>query len=110
MVGWWGRYEQEELSACKTLLDGCLADDPDTVINFAAISYKEGEYDDARQKYLEAMTTLGYQVSYHNTSRARAGRNHPRTHRSCTGRDRHRAVRAVNTGSPGASDTARSVR
>ena len=48
------KYEQDELSACKSLLDGCLPDDPDTVINFAAIAYKEGEYDDARTKYLEA--------------------------------------------------------
>ena len=56
------KYEQDELSACKQLLDGCLPDDPDTVINFAAIAYKEGEFEGARAKYLEAMTTLGYQA------------------------------------------------
>ena len=41
------KYEQDELSACKQLLDGCLPDDPDTVINFAAIAYKEGEFEGA---------------------------------------------------------------
>ena len=35
------KYELDELSACKTLLDDCLQDDPDTIINYAAISYKE---------------------------------------------------------------------
>ena len=48
--GWWSmvvpyqsaiKYELDELSACKTLLDDGLQDDPDTIINYAAISYKE---------------------------------------------------------------------
>jgi hypothetical protein len=35
------KYELDELSACKALLDQCLQDDPQTIINYAAISFKE---------------------------------------------------------------------
>lgn len=35
------KYELDELSACKSLLDQCLQDDPQTIINYAAISFKE---------------------------------------------------------------------
>ena len=56
------KYEQDELSGCKSLLDHCLPDDPETIINYAAIAFKEGDYNDARTKYIEAMNTLGYQA------------------------------------------------
>ena len=58
------KYEQDELSACKSLLDGggCLPDDPETVVAYAAIDYKEGNYDLAGLKYSDAMNTLGYQA------------------------------------------------
>mmetsp|Transcript_13358 Transcript_13358/g.21188 ORF Transcript_13358/g.21188 Transcript_13358/m.21188 type:complete len:653 (+) Transcript_13358:44-2002(+) len=54
------KYEQDELAACKGLLDKCLPDDPDTVISQAAILYKEEKYDEAVAQYQEAMATLGY--------------------------------------------------
>ena len=56
------KYEQDELSACKSLLDGCLPDDPETIIASAAIAYKEGQYEDAKNRYLDALNTLGYQA------------------------------------------------
>jgi tetratricopeptide repeat protein 30 len=56
------RYEQDELPACKALLEQCLADDPDTIVNYAAIAFKEGDFEKARAQYLDAMTTLGYQA------------------------------------------------
>eukprot|EP00752_Nemacystus_decipiens_P017948 g16088.t1 len=56
------KYEQDELAACKSLVDQCLSDDPDTIISYASISFKEQDYDDARQKYADAMHTLGYQA------------------------------------------------
>lgn len=34
------RYEEDDLSACKSLVDQCLDDDPDTIINSACIMYK----------------------------------------------------------------------
>jgi tetratricopeptide repeat protein 30 len=60
------------LGPCKALLDQCLPDDPEIVVNSAAILFKEAGlqadavkkaqlYDQARLKYQEAMTTLGYQ-------------------------------------------------
>lgn len=35
------KYEQDELAACKSLVDQCLSDDPDTIITYASISFKE---------------------------------------------------------------------
>jgi tetratricopeptide repeat protein 30 len=56
------KYEQDELSSCKALLDQCHADDPDVLINFAAIAFKEGNYESARNQYTEAINTMGYQA------------------------------------------------
>ena len=58
------KYEQDELSGCKSLLDRCLTDDPETIINYAAVAFKEGHYESARAKYVEAMNTLGYQADF----------------------------------------------
>lgn len=35
------KYEQDELPACKSLVDQCLSDDPDTIISYASIAFKE---------------------------------------------------------------------
>lgn len=56
------KYESDELSACASKLDACLPDDPETVIAYAAIAYKEGKFEEARVKYNEALNTLGYQA------------------------------------------------
>jgi len=67
------KYESDELSQCKALLDQCLPDDPEIVVNSAAILFKEAGlqadpakksacYDQARLKYQEAISTLGYQA------------------------------------------------
>ncbi|CAM9147920.1 unnamed protein product [Choristocarpus tenellus] len=56
------KYEQDDLPACKSLIDQCLSDDPDTIISYASIAFKEGDYEDAHQKYMDAMNTLGYQA------------------------------------------------
>jgi len=56
------KYEADELSACASKLDSCLPEDPETIIAYAAISYKEGNYEEARLKYSDALNTLGYQA------------------------------------------------
>ena len=56
------KYEQDELSACKALLDQCVSDDPDVLINYAAIAFKEGKFDTSRTQYIEAINTMGYQA------------------------------------------------
>jgi tetratricopeptide repeat protein 30 len=60
------KYEQDELQSCKGFLDQCHGDDPDVIVNYAAIAFKEGKYELARSKYAEALGTLGYQadISY----------------------------------------------
>ena len=54
------KYEQDELAASKGYLDQCHSDDPDVLINYAAISFKEGNFASARNQYTEALNTLGY--------------------------------------------------
>ena len=56
------KYEQDELPSCKALLDRCPTDDPDVIINHAAISFKEGNFESARNQYSEAINTMGYQA------------------------------------------------
>jgi len=55
------KYEEDDLPAARALLDQCVADDPDTIINKACIAYKEGRYDEARAAFSDAMASAGYQ-------------------------------------------------
>ncbi|GBG33812.1 Tetratricopeptide repeat protein 30A [Hondaea fermentalgiana] len=57
------KYEQNDLRACESLADQCLADDPETIVCHACIAYKEGKFEEAREKFQEAMNTLGFQAS-----------------------------------------------
>jgi len=57
------KYELDELAVSKSLLDQCHSDDPDVVINYAAISFKEGKFEIARKAYSEALATLGFQAN-----------------------------------------------
>mmetsp|Transcript_8791 Transcript_8791/g.14620 ORF Transcript_8791/g.14620 Transcript_8791/m.14620 type:complete len:661 (-) Transcript_8791:737-2719(-) len=56
------KYEQDELPASKGYLDQCHSDDPDVIINYAAIAFKEGNFESARNQYAEALNTMGYQA------------------------------------------------
>ena len=56
------KYEQDEIPSCKALLDKCHADDPDVLVNYAAIAFKEGNYESARQQYSDVINTMGYQA------------------------------------------------
>ncbi len=55
------KYEEENYPATKNLVDQCLQDDPDTIINYACIAYKEGRFEEARKKFSDALNVLGYQ-------------------------------------------------
>eukprot|EP01032_Pedospumella_encystans_P022786 gene22786-25812_t len=56
------KYEQDELSASKGYLDQCHSDEPDVIVNYAAIAFKEGLFEKARDQYTEALNTMGYQA------------------------------------------------
>ena len=56
------KYEQDELPASKGYLDQCHSDDPDVIVNYAAIAFKEQQFESARNQYSEAITTNGYQA------------------------------------------------
>ena len=54
-------YEEKDLARSRALLGQCaVADDPDTLVNYACITYKEGKFEEARDKFTEAAATLGY--------------------------------------------------
>mmetsp|Transcript_13033 Transcript_13033/g.35479 ORF Transcript_13033/g.35479 Transcript_13033/m.35479 type:complete len:586 (+) Transcript_13033:92-1849(+) len=54
-------YEQDDLQECKRQLNQCPVEDPDTMVNTGCVLYKEGEYEEARAKFQEAMAIIGYQ-------------------------------------------------
>lgn len=54
------KYEQDDLGGCKSLLNQCHSDDPDVLVNNAAVLFKEGNFSAARTQYTEAINTLGY--------------------------------------------------
>lgn len=56
------KYQQDDLRACESLADQCLPDDPETIVCHACVAYKEGKYEEAREKFQEAMNTLGFQA------------------------------------------------
>jgi tetratricopeptide repeat protein 30 len=54
-------YEEKDLSRSRALLGQCaVADDPDMLINNACITFKEGKFEEAKEKFTEAAATLGY--------------------------------------------------
>jgi len=53
------KYEQEELHFAKTLLEQGNQADPDVICNQACVLYKEGKYEEAKNKFLEAQKILG---------------------------------------------------
>jgi tetratricopeptide repeat protein 30 len=55
------KYEQDDRAGALGFVDQCLQDDPDTIVAHGALSYKEGDFDGARAKFVEAMNSLGYQ-------------------------------------------------
>jgi tetratricopeptide repeat protein 30 len=56
------KYEQDELHSTKALLDQCHSDDPDVLVNYAAVAFKEGNYESAREQYTKVITEMGYQA------------------------------------------------
>ena len=56
------KYELDELPACKALLEQCPPEEPETLVNAAAVTFKEGRYEEARHKYIQALNMLGYQA------------------------------------------------
>eukprot|EP01012_Entosiphon_sulcatum_P046546 TRINITY_DN625_c0_g1_i1.p1 TRINITY_DN625_c0_g1~~TRINITY_DN625_c0_g1_i1.p1 ORF type:complete len:674 (-),score=126.40 TRINITY_DN625_c0_g1_i1:16-2037(-) len=54
------KYEQDDLSGTKSHLDKVLPDDPDVMVLTGCVHFKEGQYDDSREKYVEAQSALGF--------------------------------------------------
>ena len=55
------KYGEEDLPGAKSLVDQSPADDPDTAINHGCLLYKEGRFEDACQKFTNALQIGGFQ-------------------------------------------------
>ena len=54
-------YEEEDLARSRALLaQSAVADDPDTIVNYACLTFKEGKFEEARAKFAEALSLTGY--------------------------------------------------
>lgn len=54
------KFESNDISGCKILIDQCRADDTDTLVNHACLLFKDGKHSEACAKYNEAMKIMGY--------------------------------------------------
>jgi len=54
-------YEQGKLAECRAKLSQGHESDGDTVVNSACVLYKEGRYEEARGRFVDAINLLGYQ-------------------------------------------------
>mmetsp|Transcript_23212 Transcript_23212/g.68402 ORF Transcript_23212/g.68402 Transcript_23212/m.68402 type:complete len:677 (-) Transcript_23212:459-2489(-) len=54
------RYEMDDLAGTRAVIDQQVPEDPDTVVNLACVLYKEGRHEEARQKFIDAMGTVGH--------------------------------------------------
>ena len=55
-------YEEDDLAGCRARLDECPSDDPDVVVNLACCMLKEGRFEEARTRFLDAQQALGFQA------------------------------------------------
>jgi len=54
-------YEQGDTTGTKAILDQCIQGEPETMVGYACLVYKESKYDKAREMFLDATKLLGYQ-------------------------------------------------
>jgi hypothetical protein len=60
------RYEQDDLTGCRALLEEGLASAPDASIAHACLAFKEDRFEDSLKELSEAKNQLGYaaDISY----------------------------------------------
>lgn len=56
-------YEQLDTPATRNFIDKCPTDDPDSLIVQACLLFQEKKFEESKQKFVEALNTLGYKPS-----------------------------------------------
>eukprot|EP00756_Hemistasia_phaeocysticola_P032202 Hpha_TRINITY_DN16397_c1_g11::TRINITY_DN16397_c1_g11_i1::g.62579::m.62579/K19683/TTC30, DYF1; tetratricopeptide repeat protein 30 len=56
------KYEQDDLTGCRSHLETCLVDDPEIVVLQGCVAFKEGKHDLALQRFQDAKTALDDQA------------------------------------------------
>ncbi len=82
-------------AGCRRQLDRCPAEDPDTMVNVGCVMFKEGHYEAARQKFVDAMGIVGYQVRAGGRLLLPYTSAHPHSHHSSIARRAAAVGRAV---------------
>eukprot|EP01064_Diplonema_japonicum_P029697 TRINITY_DN4868_c1_g2_i1.p1 TRINITY_DN4868_c1_g2~~TRINITY_DN4868_c1_g2_i1.p1 ORF type:complete len:674 (+),score=152.41 TRINITY_DN4868_c1_g2_i1:54-2075(+) len=54
------KYEQDDLTGCRSHVETCISDDPDVIVLQGCIFFKEGKFDSALAKFIDATTALGF--------------------------------------------------
>lgn len=57
------RIDDEDLDACKGILNDCVPDDPTTICAEATLDFMEGKYDDALAKFSNAYNLIGFEAN-----------------------------------------------
>lgn len=55
-------FEEDDTAACRAKLEECPQEDPNIVVNLGCCLLKEGDFEEARQKFMDAQQALGYQA------------------------------------------------
>jgi len=63
MIRLTAKMEDEDLNACKAILTESIQDDPETISAQATLDFKEGDYNKALGKYIEAFNMVGFEPS-----------------------------------------------
>ncbi|KAJ1560162.1 Tetratricopeptide repeat protein 30A [Cladochytrium tenue] len=56
------KYETEDIASCRMLIEQLPQDDVDTIVNQACLLYKECRFEEAVERYSEAIKIAGYQA------------------------------------------------
>ncbi|KAB0801614.1 hypothetical protein PPYR_03800 [Photinus pyralis] len=54
------KYGEEDLQSAKKYVDMCSPDDPDTDVNLGCLLYKEGNYEEALNKFTTCLQNMGF--------------------------------------------------
>ncbi|XP_030764736.1 tetratricopeptide repeat protein 30A isoform X2 [Sitophilus oryzae] len=54
------KYSQEDVLSAKSLVDACPSDDPDKEVNLGCLLYKDGNYEEALAKFVNAIQNQGF--------------------------------------------------
>lgn len=61
------KFEERDYNGCRSILNQCVSEDPETMVAHASLHVKDGNYEEALELYSEAFNIQGYdaEIAYH---------------------------------------------